>query len=84
MAELGADFSTVGLYCVTISDGVSRLGLGLETSLETRFLKSRSRRSQVSSRSRRISVSSSSSQDFAKVIFNEVLQGVPLKNGFKK
>jgi len=33
-------------------DGVSRLGLGLETRLETRFLKSRSRRSQVSSRSR--------------------------------
>jgi len=50
------------------SDGVSRLGLGLETRLETHFLKSRSRsrRSQVSSRSRRISVSSSSrSRDFA-------------------
>jgi len=48
------------------SDGVSRLGLGLETRFETRFLKSRSR-SQVSSRSRRISVSvsSSSSRDFA-------------------
>jgi len=41
------------------SDGVLRLGLGLETGLETRFLesRSRSRRSQVSSRSRRISVS---------------------------
>jgi len=51
------------------SDGVSRLGLGLETSLENRFFKSRPRRSQVSSRSlsRRISVSvsSSSSRDFA-------------------
>ena len=53
------------------SDGVLRLGLGLKTSLETRFLKSRSRsrRSQVSSRSRsrRISVlvSNSSSRDFA-------------------
>ena len=47
------------------SDGVSRLGLGLETRPEARFLKSRSRRSQVSSRSRRISVSSSSSRDFA-------------------
>ena len=46
------------------SDGFSRLGPGLETRLETRFLKSRS---QVSSRSRRISVSvsSSSSRDFA-------------------
>jgi len=31
------------------SDGVSRLGLGLETCLETHFLESRSRRSQVSS-----------------------------------
>ena len=51
------------------SDGGSRLGLGLETCLETRFLESRSqsRRSQVSSWSRRISVSvsSSSSRDFA-------------------
>jgi len=51
------------------SDGVSRLGLGLETRLETRFLTSRSRRSQVSSRSRSrtisVSVSSSSSRDFA-------------------
>jgi len=48
-----------------ISDGVSRLGL--ETCLETRFLESRSRMSQVSSRSRRIlvSVSRSSSRDFA-------------------
>jgi len=48
-----------------ISDGVSRLGL--ETCLETRFLESRSRRSQVSSRSRKIlvSVSRSSSRDFA-------------------
>ena len=36
---------------VISSDGVSRLGLGLETCLETRFLefRSRSRRSQVSS-----------------------------------
>ena len=32
--------------CVSDSDGVSRLGLGLETCLETRFLKSPSRRSQ--------------------------------------
>ena len=60
------------------SDGVSRLGLGLVTRLETRFLESRSRRSQVSSRSRMISVSSSSSRDFALVLFYEVLQeGVP-------
>jgi len=29
------------------SDGALRLGLGLETCLETRFLQSRSRRSQV-------------------------------------
>ena len=78
---------------VSISDGVSRLDLGLETRLETRFLKSlsrsRSRKSQVSSRSRSrrisVSVSSSSSRDFAQVIFNEVLQGgVPSKNVFKK
>ena len=50
-----------------VSDVVSRLGLGLETCLETRFSESRSRRSQVSSWSRRISVSvsSSSSRDFA-------------------
>jgi len=50
------------------SDGVSRLGF----CLETRFSKSQSRRSQVSSRSRRISVSvsSSSSRDFAWVIFS--------------
>jgi len=53
------------------SDGVLKLGLGLETCLETRFLESRSwsRRSQVSSRSRSrrilVSVSSSSSRDFA-------------------
>jgi len=40
------------------SDGVSRLGLVLETCLETRFLESRSRRISVS-------VSSSSSRDFA-------------------
>jgi len=57
-------------YC---SDGVSRLGIGLDFFFKslffkvTRFLKSRSRRSQVSSRSGRISVSvsSSSSRDFA-------------------
>jgi len=41
-----------------ISDGVSRLGLGLETRLETRFLESRSRRISVS-------VSSSLSRNFA-------------------
>ena len=49
---------------VLTSDGVSRLGLGLETCLETRFFESRpwSRTSQVSSRSRSrtISVSVSS------------------------
>jgi len=68
---------------VDTRDGVSRLGLGLETCLETRFLesRSRSRRSQVSSRSRSrrifVLVSSSSSRDFALVIFYEILQGVP-------
>jgi len=63
------------------SDGVSRLGLGLETCLETRFLESRSwsrsRTSQVSSwsRSRTISVSVSSpwSRDFAHELFVWVL-----------
>ena len=49
---------------VTIySGGVSRLGFGFETCLETSFLESGSRRSQVSSRSRRISVSVS--KDFS-------------------
>jgi len=59
------------------SDGVSRLGLGLETRLETRFLESRSRRSQVSV-----------SKDFGLGLepfvsrlcigyFYELLQGVP-------
>jgi len=48
---------------VRVSDGVSRLGLGLQTCLETRFFKSRSRSrmSQVLSRSRKISVPISSS-----------------------
>jgi len=32
---------------IETSDGVSRFGLGLETLLETRFLKSRSRRSRL-------------------------------------
>jgi len=58
----GSDSIFAGQDC---SYGVSSLGLGLETRLETRFLKSRSRGSQVSSRSRRISVSSSSSRGFA-------------------
>jgi len=55
------------MFGAPASDGVSRLGLGLEMRLETRFLESRSGRSQVSSRSRSISisVSSSSSRDFA-------------------
>jgi len=58
-------------FKVLSSDGVSRLGLGLETRLETSFFESRSwsrsRRSQVSSRSRRIlvSFSSSSSRNYA-------------------
>ena len=66
-------------------DGVSRLGLGLETCLETSFLESRSRMSQVSSRSRRISVSvsSSSSRDFAQVILLSFARRSSLKNGFK-
>ena len=61
-----AGLVTVQVPTKNTSDRVSRLGLGLETRLETRFVKSRSRRSQVSSRSRRISVSvsSSSSRDF--------------------
>jgi len=33
---------------IKISEGVSRLGLGLETCLKTRFLESRSRRSRLS------------------------------------
>jgi len=37
---------------VLTSDGLARLGLGLETCLKAGFLESRSRRSQVSSRSR--------------------------------
>jgi len=54
------------LWYIPVSDEVSRLGLGLETCLETRFLESRSRMSQVSSR------------HFAWVIFYEALQeGVP-------
>jgi len=40
-------------YALLISDGVSRLGFGLET----HFCDSRSRRFQVSSRSRRFQVS---------------------------
>ena len=39
------------------SDGVSRLGLGLETCLKTHFCETRSMRFQVSSRSRRFQVS---------------------------
>ena len=39
-------------WCNLSSDGVSRLGLDLETSLETHFSEFRSRRFQVSSRSR--------------------------------
>ena len=57
-------------------DGVSRLGLGLETCLDTSLLESRSQRSEVTSRSRRISVSisSSSSRDFAKFCMKEFLK----------
>ena len=57
------DGSIIGLR-VFFSDGISRLGLGLETCLETRFLESRSRRSQVSSRSRSRRISVSVSKDF--------------------
>ena len=53
-----AGLVTVQVPTKNTSDRVSRLGLALETRLETRFVKSRSRRISVS-------VSSSSSRDFA-------------------
>ena len=57
------------------SDGVSRLGLRLETCLETRFLesrsRSRSRRSQVLSQSRALRLKT------LHRLFMFVLQGVP-------
>ena len=71
----GDNFAFFSVVLGITSDGVSRLGLGLETCLETRFLESRSwsrsRTSQVSSRSRTISVSVSSplSRDFAHELF---------------
>jgi len=59
--------------CMLVSDGVSGLGLGLETCLETRFStsRSRSRRSQVSSRSQALSL-----ETLHELFFYEVLQEV--------
>jgi len=57
--QFGHAFQTLFLtdFAMDSSDGVSRLGLRLETSLETHFCESRSRRFQVSPRSRRLQVS---------------------------
>ena len=64
-----------------VSYGVSRLGLDLETGLETRFLKSRSRRSQVSSRSLSRALCL---ETLPRLFFYEVLQeGVPYKTVLK-
>jgi len=61
------------------SDGVSRLGLGLETCLKTRFLEPRSRyrRSQVSSQSRALRLETLHWLFFMKFCKKEFL-----KNGF--
>jgi len=47
----------INLWILGSDDGVSRLSLSLETSLETHFCESRSRMFQLSSRSRRLHVS---------------------------
>jgi len=73
-------------YCEAIniaivcSDGVSRLGLGLETCLETSFLESRSwsrsRTSQVSSRSRSRTISVSVSSPWSRGPWSQVKTNV--------